>query len=50
MFKNTFIETGVDINADLLYTNIALTDISDLFSDVKFSEEDYFEARIGENP
>ena len=50
MFKNTFIETGVDINADLLYTNIALTDISDLFSDVRFSEEDYFEARVGENP
>ena len=50
VFNNTFIETGVDINPDLLINNANLTSISGLFKDVEFRSEDYYEAGIGSNP
>lgn len=50
LFQNTYIEVGVDINSDLLINNTQLTDVSSLFKDVLFNEEDYFEANEGQNP
>jgi hypothetical protein len=50
MFNKTFIETGVDINSNLLSNNTNLTDISGLFQDVLFSEQEYYESNSGEYP
>lgn len=50
LFRGTFIETGVDINSDLLQNNTQLIDISGLFSDILFASEDYKGTADGNNP
>lgn len=49
VFSNTRIETGVDINSDLLANNTNLISISGLFKDVEFNSQDYLDSGIGSN-
>ena len=50
LFYGLYVETGVDINENLLTYNTALTNVSGLFRNITLSEYDYYGMTNGNNP